>query len=151
MSLRYAAGTSVEASKTQGEISSLLARVGCDRIVNAMEPGRHTIYFEIERRGFRFSLPLPDPDDEEFRFHSRGARTEAAARDLWERECNRRWRAFGALIKATLVAVEEGILPLNQALAPYAMLPNRRTVAEETAERMAELPGAPPSLPWRTD
>ncbi len=66
MSLNYAQGTSVEASRTQGEISGLLARIGCDRIINAQEPGQCVIYFEIEQRGFKFSLPLPRPDETRF-------------------------------------------------------------------------------------
>lgn len=148
MALNYAQGTSVAAAKTQGEISGLLAKIGCDRIINAQEPGQCVIYFEIEQRGFKFSLPLPRPDERRFTHHSKGIRTESSAREQYESEVNRRWRCFGALIKATLVAVEEGILPLNQALAPYAMLPSRRTVAEEVAQSFDVLPGNLPALPW---
>lgn len=146
---RYAAGTSVTAQQTQGEIGKLLMRFQCDRIINAQEPGQHVIYFEIDGRGFKFSLPLPDPGEDRFVRHSRGIRAAAAAQEEYEKECNRRWRCFGALIKATLVAVEEEILPLHQALAPYAMLPNRQTVAESVAENMAKLGSSGPlALPW---
>lgn len=148
MALNYAQGTSVEASRTQGEISGILARIGCDRIVNAQETGQCVIYFEIEQRGFKFSLPLPRPDETRFTHHGRGARTASSAADHYNKEVNRRWRCFGALIKATLVAVEEGILPLNQALAPYAMLPSRRTVAEEVAQSFDTIPGGLAALPW---
>jgi len=150
VTLKYAIGTTVAAAKTQGEIGGLLARFGCDRIINAQEPGQHVIYFEIEQRGFKFALPLPKPDDQQFTHHSRGVRSASAAREAYEQEVNRRWRCFGNLIKATLVAVEEGILPLHQALAPYAMLPSRKTVAEEVAETMQSLPGGLAALPWGT-
>mgnify|MGYP007071669383 FL=1 len=102
MSLNYAQGTSVEASRTQGEISGLLARIGCDRIINAQEPGQCVIYFEIEQRGFKFALPLPRPDEKRFTHHTYGERSENAKKEMYEKEVNRRWRCFGALIKATL-------------------------------------------------
>lgn len=151
--LDYASGTNVESGKTIGQIQGLLNRVGADRFGYFDEPGRSTIVFSLLGSMFRYSLPMPDPDDERFTSYMRGSvpfrREPAASRKLYQDEVNRRWRALANLIKAELVAVEEGILSIEQAFAGHLLTSRGTTVAEDVAEQIHAIgQGATLSLPW---
>jgi hypothetical protein len=60
--------------------------------------------------GVRMRLPLPDPWGDEFRLTATGReRSERSARDAYEAELRRRWRALALIVKAKRVAIEAGI------------------------------------------
>ncbi len=140
---KYAAGTTVTASNTQGEIMGLLGKRGVQKIATFCEPERFSLAFEHEGIPYRVGLPLPDPDDPEFSEYMQGSvkykRTESAIRERYEKELNRRWRAFGMVIKAKIVAVEEGISTMQAEFIGNAVLSTGRTVSETYAEELGVL------------
>lgn len=137
----YASGTTVAAARTQGEIMGLLAGRGVTKIATMTDDENrvYTLAFQHEGVPYRCSLPLPDPNERRFTQHSRGFRTESAAREEYEKEVNRRWRAFGMVIKAKIVAVEEGISTMGAEFIGNAILGTGRTVAETHAPELAQL------------
>lgn len=142
----YAAGTTVEASKTLGEVMGLLGGRGVQKIATFNEPGAFHLAFEYEGVPFRLTLPLPDPEDEKFTtYHLKSVkylRTESSAAELYEKELNRKWRAFGMVIKANVVAIEEGILTMEAAFIGNVVLPSGKTVAETHAPSLPALAAA---------
>lgn len=137
----YAHGTHVSAQHTQSEIMKLLAARGVTKMATMVDERRFQLAFEYEGVQYRIGLPLPDPDDAQFRTYQRGygtyQRTESAAARMYEQELNRRWRAFGMVIKAKLVAVEEGITTMGAEFIGNAVLAGGRTVAETYSHQLA--------------
>lgn len=143
MARGYAAGTTVAASQTQGEIMGLLGSRGVTKIATFVEPQKFSLAFEHGGVPYRVTLPLPDPDAARFTKYKQGSvwfdRTENAARELYEKELNRRWRAFGMVIKAKIVAVEEGISTMEAEFIGNLVLKGGRTVAETYSEDLPAL------------
>lgn len=143
--MAYASGTTVAAAKTQGEIMGLLGRRGVTKIATFSDDDKrvYSIAFEYEGVPYRCSLPLPDPAEERFCNYYQGKvlyeRTENAKRELYTKEVDRKWRAFGMVIKAKIVAVEEGISTMAAEFIGNAILGNGLTVAETHAPEMAQL------------
>lgn len=135
--MSYAKGTSVTADRTIEEVKGLLRRRGCDRIATFEEPRRFVIAFESEGVAYRLGITLPDPSDDTFWYHSRGRRSDQSAADHYRQECNRRMRSLSLYLKATLVAVEDGIIDLRAALFGNIMLAGGQTVAERHAEDLS--------------
>jgi hypothetical protein len=141
----YASGTTVTATRTEAEIKDLLASRGVEKIITASQPGEYTMMFEYQGVPHKMRLPLPDPSEERFTSYFRSgvrySRTEAASRELFDAEINRRWRALGAVVKAKIVAVEEGITTMDAMFVGEAMTNTGRTVAEEFGPQIRALAG----------
>lgn len=140
---KFATGTTVTAAKTEGEIKEMLSRRGVTKIGTMDDGETYTLGFQYEGMGFKICLPLPDPDDRRFTHYKQGGtafeRVDNAKRELYEKEVNRRWRAFGAVIKAKIVAVEEGISTMEAEFIGNAIMRSGRTVAEEWSPRLPQL------------
>lgn len=146
MTRRYAEGTDVSADRSRLELERLLTAHGATGFVSGWDAaeGKHNIIFRIADRFIRLSVPLVDPDADEFRLTPSGQweRTEKQARDAAAAEQRRRWRALVLVTKARLVA--------------DVLLPDQRTVGEwlrpqldtayATREMPSLLPGARPAL-----
>lgn len=143
MSKGYAQGTTVTAGKTEAEIKDQLARRGIVRIGTMVELGSFTLGFEHQGVAYKIVLPLPDPNSDAFTKYRQGStiydRADTAARELYEKELNRRWRAFGLVIKGKLVAVEEGISTIEREFIGNVVLPGGKTIAETYADHLPEL------------
>lgn len=143
--MAYASGTTVAAAKTQGEIMGLLGKRGVTKIATFSDDEKrvYSIAFEHDGVPYRCSLPLPDPSEPRFNQYKQGSsifeRTESAKAKLYEEEVNRKWRAFGMVIKAKIVAVEEGISTMQAEFIGNAILGNGLTVAETHAPELAQL------------
>lgn len=137
---RYAASTDVSTTRSRDEIERTLKRFGATAFVhgwdNKISPPRASTMFEIPTPGglrrIRFHLPMPDPNDHEFTRTPTGKpRAAKAADDAYEQATRQRWRSLANLIKATLAAVEDGIITAEDAFLPYTVVtPDGRTVAE---------------------
>lgn len=143
MSKPFASGTTVAASKTQGEIMGLLGGRGVTKIATMNDVGLFALAFEYNGVPYRITMPLPDSSDERFNYYRKGSslieRAESAKIDLFEAELNRRWRAFGNVIKFKIVAVEEGISTMEAEFIGNVVLPGGRTVAETHAQNLPAL------------
>ncbi len=131
---QYAQNTTVDSGKSRAEIERTLERYGATSFAYASEAARAMIAFVKDGRQIRFMLPLPDRSSKEFVLTATGRRrTESAAREEYERAVRQKWRALALMVKAKLEAVESGIVTFEQEFLAHTVLPNGRTVFEETA------------------
>lgn len=133
---QYAASTDVSSDKSLSEIRRTVLKYHATHFGFVDEPGRASVAFRVDDRQVRFSLPLPDREAHEFTHHSRGPRDKAAAERLYEQAIRQRWRALALAVKAKLEAVEAGIGEFDQEFFGYLVLPNGRTMFEETHEQV---------------
>ncbi len=136
----YAEKTEVPADRSRGEIERTLERYGAKSFAYGWDEGRAIVGFQMGGRQIRILVPLPDRNAREFTHTpERGfKRTEKQARDAWDQEVRRRWRALGLVIKAKLEAVETGIATFEQEFLAYVVLPSGVTVGEYLAPQIEE-------------
>ena len=139
---RYAEGTTVAPGKTIEEIQSLLIHHGADAFAQHLDVTRGIAGFMFTLRGlaYRVVMRLPDPADDELTHTpvERRRRTDDQVQKLWEHEIRRRWRSLALLVKAKLVAVDEGIVALEEEFLPYVVLASGQSIAEEALPRLQE-------------
>jgi hypothetical protein len=129
----YAAKTEVSSQKSRVEIETTITRYGASSFAYASQGDKAMIGFEKAGRTIRFVIPLPDRASREFTHHSTGPRTETAAAALYEQAVRQKWRAMALMVKAKLEGVESGIVTFEQEFLAHTVLPNGRTVFEETS------------------
>lgn len=124
---RYAEGTEVSSERTRAEIERTLTRYGAQSFVYGWD------------RQFKFMLPLPDKQADEFALTPSGRyqRTASAQMEAWERAVRQRWRALALVIKAKLEAVESGITTLEDEFLAHIVLPGGTTVGQQIRPAIA--------------
>ena len=141
---KYATTTTVSVERSRGEIETILTKYGATSFAYGTEPGRAMIAFAAAGRRIQFTLEIPDQGERRFthRIDARSGaarpRVPEAAYKEWEQACRSRWRGLALLIRATLEAVEIGIIPFDTAFLPYTVLPGGRTVADEVRATVDE-------------
>lgn len=120
---RYAAGTSVDVTKSRMEVEVLLTKHGSSQVLLGSDSAKRSgfVGFTIGGRQYRLSVP------------PRESNTRNA--DQIDRE---RWRALVLLLKAKLEVVASGMVPMEQEFLAYIVLPNGSTVGAEIMPRIAE-------------
>lgn len=146
----YAKDTSVSTELSRLEIEKTLIRYGATGFAYATEPGRAMIGFCLQGRQVRFLLPLPDINEDEFRYTParRNERSEKARYDAWEQACRQRWRALLLVVKAKLEAIETGIATFDGEFMANIVLPGGGTVGDWMTPQIerAYLTGAVPAM-----
>lgn len=138
MTKMYAEGTSVPVERTKAEMDRLLRQRQATRMAFAEEIGRAVILFEMEGRRIRFSMPMPDRNEERFLVDGRGKKVpDARAYDRWERECRALWRGLFMAMKSRFVNVDNGIESFEMAFLPHTVMPDGKTVAEHVLPAVA--------------
>lgn len=129
---RYASNTQVPVEKSQAELKRLLTRYGADGFMLGERGIEAVVQFAISGRVIKFALTMPNPEDDEFRLtaHRRTVRSEDAAYKAWEQACRQKWRALCLFVRATLEAVEEGVVDFDEAMMPFTMINGRETFSE---------------------
>jgi len=95
MAPRFAEGTSVPVERTRIEVEETVRRFGADSFVSGYEGRTAFIAFRAMGRMVRLTLAMPDPDEPAFfRTPTGRARDAGPAREAYEAECRRRWRAL---------------------------------------------------------
>jgi hypothetical protein len=147
----YAADTEVPVERSRGEIEATLDRYGATSYVYARQGDKVLIIFEIADRRYRVALQLPVWDEYRQRPPlSRPHKKSLTAREQYELEVRRRWRSLALWIRATLVAVEDGIVTLQQAMQAFVVLPAGNTVGEWLEPQIGRVYATgqmPPMLP----
>jgi uncharacterized protein (DUF58 family) len=152
MMSRYAASTAVSSEKTRAEIERTLTKYGATGFMYGWQGPMAMIAFELQRRRIRFLLPLPDRNDNQFRFTpARGLeRSPEQIAEAYDQAVRQRWRALLLVIKAKLEAVEAGITTLESEFLSNLLLPNQQTVGEWLEPQLEEVYQSgtmPPLLP----
>ena len=130
----YAAETTVPVERSKIEIEKTLERYHASEFAYAVKPSLAQIGFLLEGRHIRFTLPLPDKNDDKFKKTAVGRVRHARAEQLalldWEQACRQRWRALALAIKAKLEAVDSGIATIEDEFLGYMVLPDGNTFSE---------------------
>jgi hypothetical protein len=119
--MAYAEYTKVPVDQTRLEIERTLTKYGADRFAYFTETGHAIIVFEANQRRIKFDLPLPDKVADKTGSHTR-----------------QKWRALLLCIKAKLEAVDSKIESFEEAFLAHVVMPDGKTVAEHTAERIEQ-------------
>jgi hypothetical protein len=116
---RYAEGTAVSPDKSLAEIRKNMQRWKAEGFLYSEDPdtGHIKIGFRLAATIYRFNLPMPK-------------RASFSFASAYEAEVRRRWRVMAAYTKALLFGTEEGLIPIKEALMPYAVLQGGLTLAE---------------------
>lgn len=128
---RYAEQTSVPSERSRAEIEATLQRYGAEQFMYGWEHQRAVVAFHMQGRRVRFDLPMPDPEDSEFRKTPTGKpRAKSQQHKAWEQACRQRWRALALVIKAKLEAVESGITQFEDEFLAHIQLPSGETAGQ---------------------
>lgn len=158
MASNYAKGTQVSIARSKEELERTLRNRGASGFMAGWEDGNefHVVAFKLAERLIRLTVPRSWPDDHK-RTPTGLVRTDTAATKAAEDEERRRWRSLLLVIKARLVAVDDGVETLETAFLPWVVLPGGQTIAEwigpqldvayATNEMPALLPGTQRALP----
>ena len=143
---RYAENTTVSISKSRDQIEVTLERFGASQMawLRDDEAGSVTVAFKKGERTYKFTLHRPDPETFRSnpkvpRHHVRHHRTDLQVENAVDQEWRRLFRSLQNYIKATLDAVDSGILSFDQAMLPYLVLPGGQTVSEQAERQLAGL------------
>lgn len=142
----YAENTTVPVNRSRDEIERTLGRFGADGQAFMRDDVKRivAIAFHRQNRNYRFTLPLPDPKKFWYgkprsKYASPPLRTETQLAAALEQETRRLFRSLANFIKATLAAVEDGIITADEALLPYLILPSGSTVYETSVMQLADM------------
>lgn len=150
----YVAATKVSSEQSRTEIERILIRYGADQFAYGWEPGKAMIQFRAHDRLIRFTLPLPERDDEAFTRTpvSREFRSFDSAQRAYEQAVRQKWRALVLFVKAQLEAIEAGLVTFEDVFLAQTVLPDGSTTAEfmhpqiDRAYETGRMPHALPAL-----
>ena len=131
--MTYAGDTSVTEDRTRAEIERLLMKHGADEFGYNTRRTEAMIGFVLRGIRVEMRLPLPDRDDPKFKLTPTRRHTRSAdkANEAWQQEVRQRWRSLCLIIKAKLVAVEEGVTTFETEFLPYMVWGDGQTTAQK--------------------
>lgn len=135
--MAYAEKTEVAVEKSIAEIVALVKRAGAQRVMQADEPERFAIQFEMKDRLVRFRVTLPSLADVPARSGNgpwRDDKTRARIRDQMHRQ---RARALLLVVKAKLESIESGVETFEEAFLANVVMANGQTIYERVREPIA--------------
>jgi hypothetical protein len=128
---RYAQNTEVPTDRSKAEIEATLRRYGACEFLSGWHDGGAAVAFKLQNRRIRFTLPLPNRNDDQFIKTPTGKdRSLEAVNQLWEKACRQRWRALALCIKAKLEAVACEISTFDSEFLAHIILPGNKTFGE---------------------
>lgn len=135
----YAERTTVAPSRTRAAIEDELEKRGASAFGFNREGRANVIAFTLNGLAVRLGLDMPDPDERRFLYTAQGRkRTAMAAADAYDQEVRRRWRALLLVLKAKLIAVDEGITTLEREFLADTVLVSGMTVLEQIRPAIEE-------------
>lgn len=132
---KYAQGTSVPVSRSQGEIEQILKRFGADQFSSGWTAVKAVIMFRMNERYIRIEVPIPPMGDLNTPSWNR-KKGFYYNTDTHDAEVRRRWRAMVLYLKAKLESVNSEIISFEQAFLSHMLLPNKQTVHEYLAPQI---------------
>ena len=132
---KYAEGTVVPVAQSQDEVDRILLRYGCAQRAWLRDDDRNIVQLAFGRKGRPYRISMPLPTVKEFA----GQRAYRTPVDLREAEVRRRFRALVLWLKATLEAVDTGIITFEDAFLAHMALPDGRTVARALDTQVAKM------------
>lgn len=114
----YAERTDVPVTRSQSQLIDLLKKHKATQTAVAWSEEAGQVGFQLNGRVYKITVPIPAKP-------IRGVSVQQMERS--------RWRVLHLVVKAKLEAVESGITSVEQEFLAHVVLPNGRTVFEETA------------------
>jgi hypothetical protein len=122
------------------KIERILTRYNASGFAYGWSGNDAMVGFTVGNRMIRLVVPLPDRNSREFTHtperHMR--RTAKQAQEAYEQAIRQRWRALVLYVKATLEAVEAGIITFEDAFLAYTALPGGSTVGQWMQPQITE-------------
>ena len=136
----YARQTTVPVERSVAEVQRLLRRFGAGDFAQFTSEQRETAGVVFARLGISYRMTFRLPREEEFLQTPQGRMrtSDKMVEQAHQQEVRRLWRSLALLVKAKLVAVEDGIADFEQEFLPAAMLESGATIAEEGVPRLLE-------------
>lgn len=126
---KYAENTSVPVERSLAELKREINRFGATGFGYAEKGDRVQVIFECEGLRIRFDMHIPPRAA--FTQDRRGNRRVDTAIDRdWEQAQRRIWRSLTAVVKAKLVAVDDGISTFEQEFLAFVVLPEGDTIGD---------------------
>jgi len=126
---KYAENTSVPVGRSLSELKREINRFGATGFGYAEQGDRVQVIFECKGLRVRFDMQLPVRKD--FNLTDTGReRSWSVAEAEWEKACRRIWRSLTAVVKAKLVAVDDGISTFEQEFLAFVVLPEGDTIGD---------------------
>ena len=138
---RYAADTTVSYRQSIAEIETLIERFNGGaplEFIRGRVADRDIIEFAIQGRRIRLWIALPDRESFRYTPARKFERYEDEITKEWNKEINRLWRSMTAVVKAKLIAIEDGISTLEAEFLANLVLPAGTTVGEAMATTLEE-------------
>ena len=124
---KFAEGTRVTVESSRKDIETQLKRFGATKFVTSIDDdsGRAMVQFFARGRWVRLTLELkrPNPKGRKVRV------TDAEERRLW--------RSLAALVKAKMIAVDDGLVEFEEEFLPHVLMANGETVYERSHQAIA--------------
>jgi len=148
----FAEGTSVSVDASVQELKKMLEKYGIEEYLTHQKKNQTIVAFKLHGRGFRFTVPMPDPEAKRFVYvpgSTYRKRTAAQQEEAYKKEVARRWRVLVMEIKARLVAIDEGWAAFEEQFLDETLLPDGRTVKEwvNSEFTQVQLEGKLPNVP----
>jgi len=130
--MRYAERTEVSKDRSLAEIERSIVRYGATGFIYGWSGESAMIGFVVRNRQIKLTVPMPDRNSQAFTHtpQTRVRRSATAAQEAYDQAIKQRWRALALYVKATLEAVEAGIITFDDAFLAYTSLPGGATVAQ---------------------
>jgi hypothetical protein len=132
----YARRTTVAPARTRAEIEHELERRGASAFGYNRDGQRNVIAFTLG--GLQVRMELPMPDRAEFKDYTAGNGRRVSGQRVYDDEVMRRWRALLLVVKAKLVAVDEGVTTLEREFLADTVLTSGATVLEQVRPAIEE-------------
>lgn len=154
--MRYAAHTDVSKDRSLAEIERSIVRYGATGFIYGWNGNDAMIGFVVKGRQIKLTVPMPDRNSRAITHtpQTRVLRSQTAQREAYDQAVRQRWRALALYVKATLEAVEAGIIQFEDAFLAYTALPGGATVGQWMQPQIAqayETGQLPPLLPMPKD
>lgn len=117
--MAYAERTDVPVARSQSQLIELLKKHKATQTAIGWSETAGQIGFQLGGRVYKVTVPIPTAP-------IRGVKVDQVERS--------RWRTLHLVVKAKLEAVEAGITTFEQEFLAHTIMPNGRTVFEETAQ-----------------
>lgn len=133
---RFAEGTSVPATRTQGEIAALVERYGASQFSSGWMANQSAVSFAVNGRLVRFVVPMPTLEDARAQMKmprgcwGRQYIADAAVAKWRDAEVRRLWRCLLLAIKSKLETVESGIATFDEEFLAHIVTDNQMTIIE---------------------
>jgi hypothetical protein len=137
----YAAGTKVPEMQTFHELKRVMLRYGAEQFGTYGTLEAEVVMFAFNGLTYRFTLPMPTCEADLVRIREAARQSKRAipqGENAMQQERDRRMRALLAVIRAKLIAIDEGITTFEQEFLPHVVTGDGRTVAEATIPALAE-------------